>query len=214
MNNHSDSCCSDSKSPLVQCLFWPFLFYIDKTEWGCYLPDHKYQREQSLRMIRMEVWRSVNKTNQLLCLVCYLSFTNVLKPSVNISKSKNAMSQKMPWQVSVPCKTESSLRHPKAGFFLAALIEQRCLSNTFIQIKAYLWTEINNAVTAINNSANPNWIPPLEVVPPHQYSGTMIKSIWAAFPGVAPELSGLLQEAGLKSLRQLTTFMRSKIHFI
>lgn len=42
----------------------------------------------------------------------------------------------------------------------------------------------------------------------------MSESIGAAFPGGAPELSDLLQEAGLKSLRQLTTFMRSKIYFI
>lgn len=105
----------------------------------------------------MEVWRSVNKTNQLLSLVCYLSFTTVLKPSVNFSKSKNAMSQKMPWQVWVPWKTESLLRHPKAGFFLTKLIEQWCLSNTFIQIKTYLWTEINNSVTAINNSTSPSF---------------------------------------------------------
>lgn len=127
----------------------------------------------------------------------------------------------MPWQVSVPCKTESLLRHPKVGFFLATLIEQWCLSNTFIQIKAYLWTEINNSVTAINNSTNPNWVqysPSFRssyTIPLHQYSGTMIESIQSgAFLGVAPELSDMLRKNVWNLLRQLATFMRTKIQFI
>lgn len=134
-------------------IFDPFYLILTKKEWGLFA----WSKISEITVLKNDLYgRSVDKTNQLFCLVCYLSFTTVLKPSVNFSKSKNAMSQKMPRQVPAPCKTKSLLRHPKAGFFLATLIEQWCLSNTFTQIKAFWWKEINNSVTAINNSTNPN----------------------------------------------------------
>lgn len=106
-------------------------------------------------MICINMWRFVSKTNQLLCLVCYLSFTTLLKTSVNYSRAK------MPWCKKSHDKSQflarlSLVRHPKVRCCLRKLIKQWCMPNTFIKIKAYLWTEINNSVTAINTSTCPS----------------------------------------------------------
>lgn len=53
-------------------------------------------------------------------LVCSLLFTTLLKPSVSYSKRKKAFSQK---KASVPCKTESSVRHTRVRFCLTKPIK-------------------------------------------------------------------------------------------